>query len=493
MKPNVLFITADQLRWDALHYNGNPEVFTPNLDGLARRGVVFSRAYTPNPICVPARASITTGCYSHKCTGTKQNEGGIKEGFPLIAKEFSRRGYDTYAMGKLHYLPYRGPGEHRTTYGFETVELTESGRILQQYDPEGKLKGLEDYHDYLTEAGWGGYTRANGLGNNDVFAAPSLIPPEHQVDAWIAGRTVFHLEQHLSTKGERPFFMWTSFPKPHSAYDPPKPYDSFYDPRALSDPVGSIEDIRERGLELLYKDYLDFGWDKLSPEAKKTVKAYYYGLVTFQDSQIGRILAFLRKKNLLKNTLIVFTSDHGDMLGDFGLYFKRVFYEASVKVPMIMSWEGKLPQGKRLDVLCGLQDLLPTLINFTEQPLGQEVDGIDLFPTIFEERTVRDYYVSQCNDDPEQQYMIVEGDYKYIYHQCGGIEELYDLVSDPGEKRNLAAENPERTERFRERLVLWCRGQGDKDMLDGAGLKKSPPQGFLGKKPVPQPFGRRYY
>ena len=176
MPTNILLIMADQLPADALACNGNPVIDTPNLDRLARTGVNCTACYTPAPICVPARAALATGCYPHRCTGTKNNEGTILHGLPLLPAELAAAGYRTYATGKLHYLPYRPPGEPRVTHGFQVSEVAESGRALRKWDPEGRLRGLEDYLDYLHEVGWGGYSRANGLGNNDVFASASAMP-----------------------------------------------------------------------------------------------------------------------------------------------------------------------------------------------------------------------------------------------------------------------------------------------------------------------------
>ena len=149
--PNILLITADQFRWDCLGCMGNEVIQTPNLDAIADRGVLFSNAFSPDPICVPARASIMTGNYPQVCTGVKANGGRIKEGQPLLTEVLKGVGYRTYALGKLHFVPYAPPGEPRLVHGFEHVDLHESGRLIGQYDPEGKLQGLEDYFDYAPQ------------------------------------------------------------------------------------------------------------------------------------------------------------------------------------------------------------------------------------------------------------------------------------------------------------------------------------------------------
>lgn len=496
-KPNVLFIMCDQMRHDAIRCNGNEFIKTPNLDRLAASGVNFSNAFTPNPICVPARASLTTGCYPHKCTGIKNNVGSIKEGYPLLGEEFNQRGYNTYAIGKLHYSPYQGPGEPRTTHGLQKTELAESGRILSKYDPENKLTGLEDYHDYLHDSGWGGYTRGHGLGNNDVYAAASPIPEEHYVDAWVADRSIDYMQQHIDEKSDQPFFMWASFPKPHSAFDPPHPYDQMYDPRKLPDPVGSFEMIKERGLASHVANYYTFLWHLLSPEAKKVIKAYYYGLISHQDKQVGKLLDFLERNGLRENTIVIYTSDHGEMLGDFGLYFKSNCYNASIRVPLMISYPDKLAKGHQSDELVGLQDLLPTLLSLTGEPLECEIDGQDLSPVLLKQQPVRQYYVAQCLGEPKQQYMVASKEWKYIYHEQGGIEELYQQKHDPNELDNKAnSDDPHIAaiqQQMREYLIEWCRNNGDEMMLEAGDLKQSTPIGSLEKPKIPNPFGRRYY
>lgn len=497
-KPNILFIMVDQMRYDSLGCNGNAVIKTPNIDRLARMGVNFGNSYTPSPICVPARASLTTGFYPHKCTGIKDNDGPIKPGFPLIGEELSKRNYKTYTMGKLHYLPYTGSGEKRTTYGIETTELCESGRIVAQYDPECKLTGLEDYLDYLKTVGWGGYSRGNGMGNNDVYPATSSIPEEHFVDTWITNRSIYHMEKHLEEYPDKPFFMWTSFPKPHSAYDPPRPYDSMYDPREMPEPAGSIENIKKNGLDLLYNEHKRFMWDKLSVECKKQIKANYYGLISLQDKLIGRMIEFLENRGILNDTLIIYTTDHGDMLGDHGLFFKRVFYNSSVKIPLIISYPKKIPGNQKCQYLVGLQDLLPTICGLTGEQLDVNTDGIDLSPILqnYKAKPVRQYYVSQCNDGREQQYMITDGVWKFIYTAYGAVEELYNIDSDPSELDNLIHSKDEEAAKvalcLKEELTGWCLNNEDNQIINGGQLLKMDRM-KLDVPDIPNPFGRRLY
>jgi arylsulfatase len=497
LKPNILFIMCDQMRYDAIGANGNSKIATPHLDELSRNSVHFTNAYSPNPICVPARAALTTGCYPHKCTGFKNNEGVIQAGFPKMGEELQKRGYKTYCMGKLHYLPYRPTPRERITHGMETVELYESGRILQKFDPQLEKEGLEDYYDYLKKVGWHGFTRANGMGNNDVYPATSAIPEEYYVDTWVADRAIYHMQKHIQTAAAQPFFMWASFPKPHSAFDPPRPYDRMYDPREMDEPVADINFILDQGIDHSYAEYIRFMWDKLSLQAKRQIKANYYGLISLQDKQIGRLLQFLKDHELEENTIVIYTADHGEMLGDKGIYFKRIFYEPAVHLPFLVKYPRKLSQSFQTNCLVGLQDILPTLCSLIGEPLEMAVDGKDLTPILIHNAKVRDYYVSQCNtSDPghseNQICMITDGLWKYIYTVYGGIEELYRLDEDPQELNNLIFVCPKKAEELRKRVWQWCVTNQDIEMLNGSQLLKIEKISRENQRP-PNPFGRRYY
>jgi len=489
MKPNILLITSDQMRQDAIGCNGNPLIRTPNLDRLANRGINFTNAYTPDPICVPARACITTGLYPHKCTGIKANGGAIKKDCPLLGEELNKRGYETYAMGKLHYLPYAPPGKERTTYGIKNVELTESGRILKKYDPCGKLKGLEDYIDYLNENNWGGYTKAHGIGNNDIFAAASPIPEEHYVDKWVVDRTLYHLDQHIKNKKNKPFFMWTSFPKPHSPYDPPHPYDMMYDPRDMPDPAGDVEILKSKGVDLIHSRHEEYMWGTFSPQAKKVIKAHYYGLISFQDKQIGRLLDYIHMNDLDEDTIIIYTADHGDMLGDLGLYFKTCFYSGSVRIPLLLSYPKRIGPGIISLELAGLQDILPTLLSLIGEPLEMNVDGMD----ISSENNYREYFIGQCDDGPHQQYMVADRKYKYIYHQYGGVEELYDIENDPYDLDDQQGSKADKIRSMmRDILIGWCKDNGDEMMVKSNRLAYTG-QGQIKIRKDGEQYGRRFF
>jgi choline-sulfatase len=472
-EPNIAIIMADQLRADALGCYGNEVCRTPNLDALAAGGVVMENCYTPNPICVPARASITTGNYSHRATGTKQNRGLIRDDQPKLAEHFAAAGYRTYACGKLHYVPYAEPDEPRRTHGFGVWDSCESGRMVRQYDPAGQRRGIEDYHDYLADVDWGGYSRSHGVGNNDVRPCPSPLPPEHHVDRWVADRSIARLGEHLREHADDPFLLFCSFPKPHSPYDPPLEYADLYDPREIPSPAGD-ESLLEEKNPVLQATRVTHGQDTLSPAARQVIKAYYYATITHQDAQVGRVLKALEAGGVADNTIVVYLADHGDLMGDFGAYFKCNFLEGSARVPLVVRGPG-LPVGQRRSQLAGLQDVLPTLASLTGCELGQGVHGLDLSAALRDPAAeTRELFYSQCHDDPHQAAMVTDGRWKYCYAQWGGLEELYDLHEDPRELKNLArrpdASHRDRLADWRDRLIAEARRWGDDGLLDGGGL-----------------------
>jgi len=474
-RPNILIFFADQLRADALGCYGNPVCQTPHLDALAASGVAFENAFTPNPICVPARASLTTGNYSHRATGVKDNGGLIRDGQPKLAAHFAAHGYATYACGKLHYVPYAPPSQPRLLHGFQHCDLTESGRLVNQFDPKGTRRGLEDYIDYLADAGWAGYSRAHGVGNNDVRPCPTPLPPELHVDHWVADCTIRRLREHRARRAGQPFLLWCGFPKPHAPLDPPSEFVQRYDVRGIPAPFGDESMLADRNPDIA-RTRITHGLDSLSPAARRVAKMYYYALITHQDEQVGRVLAALDAAGAADETIVIFTADHGDLMGDFGGFFKCTFLEGSAHVPLILRAPGS-PRGDRRKQLVGLQDILPTLAALTGCPLEHEVQGLDLGATLRSgEAPLRDLFYGQCGDAPSQCAMVFDGHWKYCYAQEGPTEELYDLASDPHELVNLASSpgGEALLRHWRERLIAEARRLGDTALLDGGGLASAP-------------------
>ena len=257
--------------------------------------------------------------------------------------------------------------------------------------------------------------------------------------------------------------------------DPPLEYASLYDPREIPRPAGDEALLADRN-PLLEATRVTHGMDTLSPAARQVIKAYYYALITHQDAQLGRVMEALEAAGVAEQTIVMFMADHGDLMGDFGTFFKSNFLDGSVRVPLLVKAPG-LAGGQRRRQLTGLQDVLPTLAAMTDCPLGADVHGLDLSECLGEEgAALREVYYGQCMDDPRQSAMLCDGRWKYCYAQAGPTEELYDLAEDPRELVNLATrDDAERLLRpWREQLIAEARRLGDAALLDGEELATSP-------------------
>lgn len=422
---------------------------------------------------------MITGNYSHKCTRTKNNGGAIGDDQAKLPQLLADAGYATYASGKLHYMPYAAPGEPRVTHGFQHWASAESGRVIRQYDPQGTKRGVEDYFDYLDDVGWRGYSRAHGVGNNDVHPAINPLPEEHHVDSWVATRAIDYLERHVDSNPDQPFFLNVGFPKPHSPFDPPYRHAAAYDPRTVRSPAQNRDELPRTPTARM--SAIEHGQDLLSPETLQVIRAYYYGLISFQDEQAARILAALERLGLDDNTIVVFTADHGEMLGDFGFFFKSCMYEGAAHVPLIV----RMPGGRTgtSDALVGLQDIMPTLCSVAGVEPPNPVDGRSLLPYLEAgtgspagSTSDRELFVSYSLDSPNQTAMITDGRFKYVYNERGGVEELYDLGDDPREEYNVAgdAAHAARAAELRRELIAWARENRDEQLLDGDDLRASP-------------------
>lgn len=488
---NILLITFDQMRADAVGNSapGTPlkealadTIRTPHLTQLALDGACFTGCHSTAPVCVPARIAITTGRYPHRASGSKGNNGVIRAGEPLVAQHFADNGYATAAFGKLHYLPYARPGEPRTVHGFQHCELHEEGRIIGRDGPKGDVAGLEDYHDWLAETPWKGYDRAHGIGNNDVKPASSALPAEFNEASWCIDRTINWLDKREASGTKKPFFIWTSFTRPHAPFDPPRPWDTAYDPREVPAPqpdwleAQTIHEGRDREVA---GRFIRHGWNYLPPQAVQVIRAHYCGLVSFLDEQVGRLLNYLEAHDLSDDTLVAFTSDHGEQLGDMGCFLKACFFEDSVKVPLIIRFPGKdsRKRGVVNPSLVGLHDLLPTFCSAAGIPTPDDLDGRDLGPlTIDPQAAVRQSIVSQVSSSLGDKAMIRRGNWKYVYCSGGPTEELYDLDSPEGEQVNRINDPAckETGDALRQELIQWCIDNHDHQMLSGENLAVKP-------------------
>jgi len=479
---NVIFIISDQMRWDVLGCNGAEFMKTPNFDSLAGVGVNFSCAYSGNPVCVPARGILATGCYSHNCmdpAAGNRNAGEILPEHTHIAEHFRNNGYATFGIGKAHCLPYK------KNPGFDVFEVAEEGRIEffkesgEELDPvfgggitDANIK--EDYLEYLRDKGLYGMQRAHGIGNNDARGGAAALPIEHYVDTWATTRSLELLKNHVSKNVGfgypvgKPFFLQLGFVKPHAPYDPPQPYDRMYDPLKIPKPWGGPEDLKGRNpfMPLERSSHLI---DKMSEAAIQYSRAHYFGLVSYLDSQVGRVIKFLDENNLRDDTLIVFTADHGDNLGDHGVFFKTVFTEGSAHIPLIFSLPGEI-SANICDTPVGQEDIMPTVCELAGVEIPDGVDGTSLAKLMKDPSAKhKPFVISQYDSGEALTLMIRDERYKYCFCRYESTEELYDIEADPYEIKNLISEAD-----FKDTLVQmrntadrWCRQNNHEPILTG--------------------------
>jgi arylsulfatase A-like enzyme len=480
MKQNILLITSDQQHWNTLGIN-NPEIATPNLDRLAREGMLFDRAYCPNPTCTPTRASIITGDLPSRhgawSLGTK-----LSEDKHTLGQDFQEAGYRTALVGKAHFQPLKGTEEfpslesypilqdldywrkfHGPFYGFERVELarnhTDEAHVGQHYAIWMEEKGCENWRDYFRRP----------TGNKDRQKHKWLIPEEYHYNTWIAEKSNDLLEEYSGK--QEPFFLWASFFDPHPDYLVPEPWDTMYDPEKIT--VSQItpgeHDKNPPHFRKTQEEKPDFseyqeeggsgchGFKSHLQDKESLAKdiAVYYGMVSMMDKYIGRILDKLDELGLANDTLVVFSTDHGHFFGQHGLNAKGAFhYEDMVKVPFIVRYPGRVPAGTRSPALQSLIDLAPTFLSACGIDSQVEMQGVDqLAVWQGKEESARDHVIVENRHQPTTVCLktYVDKRYKITAYFKRDYGELFDLEEDPGETNNLW-DDPAHSE-LKERLL----------------------------------------
>lgn len=414
-RPNVLLITADQFRFDAIAAHGNPYIRTPHLDRLVAGGVSFHRAYAESPVCVPARACLLTGRLPHR-NGVFSNATPLVDGVPTITRSLAAAGYHTQAIGKMHFTPVRA------SHGFQRRWLSE------------EIPASVDEDDYLTDllaAGVDHVLEPHGVRHELYYSPqPSQLPADLHTTGWTGRRTREYLTE--AAEREQPFLCWTSFIKPHPPFDPPVPYSLWYDPLEMPDPVRDEAELDRLDYHAYRQHRVKWTHPDLDLDRVRVIRAYYYACVSHVDAEIGRILDTLSATGLRENTLVIFTADHGEYLGDHWSFGKRGFHDAAARIPLVLSWPGVLPPGATTTALAGLTDLAPTLLAATgAAPAGLDPDGHDLLPVATgERRSVRDVLLGQYNAAALGLYCAMDARHKYVYSAADDRESLYRVGSD---------------------------------------------------------------
>lgn len=458
---NVLLLMSDQHAPFALGVNGDSVAHTPNLDALAHSAVRFDSAYCTNPVCLPSRASLLTGLYTHH-NGCYSNDTPWPYDHKTLAHYFHAAGYITSLIGKMHFddgqthgfdyhldfnewFQYLGP---KTKIWADELGFPNSGAGQPQI-PE--LWGKQDP--------WAGARIDDDREGYVALGRISHLAEEDHFESFVARETI----RFLKTYGKKyPFLLISSFLKPHDPFMPAGRFAGMYNPARMKVPetwgkvdLSSVPRVIRRAIE-----WPSATPELRNPEAVKIRIAMYYAQLAQTDDCIGRVLRTLRELDLEDDTIILYTADHGEMLGRHGLWNKFVFYEPSVGLPLICRVPGLTPEGVQCKTPVSLVQMVATLTELCGLPTPPGLDGGSFTPSLRQPRQTLDttVFAEFALGSPEPRFMIRRGDYKYCYY-VHDMPELYDLRTDPQEMKNLALlpAYKGRVKEMQQRLFAWYR------------------------------------
>lgn len=443
-RPNVVLFCVDQWRGDCLSIDGHPTVHTPYLDQLALHGCRFERAYSATPTCIPARAALLTGL-TQRSHGRVGYRDGVEWTYPVtIASEFTRQGYQTQSIGKMHVYPERWQA------GFQNVILHD-GYLHFARSRHRNLDEIDDYLPWLRlQLGRDADYFDHGVNCNSVVARPWDKPEHLHPTNYVITQGIEFLLRRDPTK---PFFLFLSFHRPHPPYDPPAwALQQYLDLEMPPPPKGDW-------MELWKECEEPFNPEGLAGEIRSDVlhraRAGYYGHMTHIDHQINRFLETMKEFGLAHNTWFCFTSDHGEMLGDHNLFRKAYPYEGSARVPLILSGpeSGGIAKGGVSTDVVELRDIMPTLLDCAGLDVPDTVEGHSLLPLARGEgASVRPHLHGEHELGGQSLQWLTDGHEKYIWFSGSGTEQLFNLDDDPREEHDLA-----RKSGSEERLTHWRR------------------------------------
>ena len=480
--PNLLFIYTDEQAFNTLEAYGNSEISMPNLNRLAERSVVFDQAYVTQPVCTPSRSTLLTGLYPHT-DGCTANNVPLRPETPCLPEMLAGGDYVTAHFGKWHL-----GDELYAQHGFGEWIGIEDG--YNQYNGKGKDRSIRSgYHHYLIECG---LAPRNGKTFSREEAA--RLPEEHGKPAFLAREA----SRFIRANRNDPFALYVNFLEPHMPYFGPR--DNQYDPRTIPLPpnfdavLDDSQPLKARAFAQAYREWGHSGMPLRTPEDWRRLIANYWGLCSLIDTHIGTILNTLEESGLSDDTIVVFTSDHGDMMGSHGLTAKSVMFEEAVRVPLMI----RLPnqdQGKHVSGPVSHIDVVPTLLDLMNQPIPPHLQGKSLrglletekatstgsvfiewnghntgfvgeewgsfpMPSALEGVVSREE-VETAVSDPVR--TVVTPDGWKLNHSQRGEHELYDLSSDPGETENLfyRTESAPIVDRLKEEIARWQKRTGD--------------------------------
>ncbi len=457
-RPNILLICTDHWPAHLLGVAGHPVIETPTLDELARSGIRFTNCYAECPVCIPARRTLMTGT-----TPRTHGDRVFKDTLPMpglstMAQTLRDGGYQAYAVGKLHVYP------QRDRIGFDDVILDEEGR--SQYGV------VDDYELHLGDRGYAGQAYTHGMSNNQYVSRPWQLPEDTHPTNWATHHMARVIKRRDPT---RPAFWYVSYRHPHPPLVPLSIYHDLYGDVAIDEPfIGAWV----RPEDLPYSLQAGFARGaKHTPARVARARRAFYALCTHIDHSIRVLIGTLREEALLEQTIICFTSDHGDMLGNHNLWAKRLFYESSANIPVILSGvpgDARTGVHRVDDRLAGWQDVMPTLLELAGIEIPDTVEGRSLVTA-----EKREYFYGEVGEDGHATRMMHNGRYKLIYYPVGNHRQLFDLQTDPDELHNLASDTGHREvlNDLTEKLVDQLYG-GDESWWNGTELVGSPDRTF---------------
>jgi len=422
-RPDILIVMADQLTPSALPFHGNPVTRAPALSWLAESGVVFDAAYSASPLCSPGRASFLTGLLPSR-TGAYDNAAGFGSDIPTFAHYLRRDGYRTVLSGKMHFC---GPDQ---LHGFEERLTTDIYPADYGWTPDWERDGDRPtwYHDMSSVIDAGPCIRSNQLDYDDEVA-------------FAAERSLFG---HVRSGDERPFCYVVSFSHPHDPFTIPRRWFDLYRDADIPMPVTGLAEIDLQPHERRLREVCAMDGAPVTEEMVRTARRAYYGAISYVDDHVSRLLALLRDTGRLDRTVIILTSDHGEMLGERGAWYKMSFFEGSARVPLVVRAPA-LFQPARVAAAVSTMDLLPTLAALVRDGapaagLDGPLDGRSLLPhlsgTPDRDETVAEYLAEGAIAPVV---MIRRGPHKFV-HSPADPDQLYDLAADPRERVNLAGD-----------------------------------------------------
>lgn len=432
-RPNILLICVDQWRGDCLSVEEHPAVLTPYLDGWSRTGARFTRAYSSVPICIPARAALFTGL-SQRTHGFV----GYREGEPwdfdtTVAGELTKAGYQTQAIGKMHVYP------ERAKLGFEDVILHDGYLRKPRGENLDDLGKVDDYVPWLRERSRPEADYAeHGLNCNSYVARPWDKPEYLHPTNWAVAQGVEFLQRRDTS---RPFFLYLSLHRPHPPYDPPAwAMDMYLDGDLPEPPVGDWADLwadREVPNDPKSSYVAD-----LDPRLQRRAQAGYYGHMSHIDQQLNRLFETLAELGLQGSTYILFTSDHGELMGDHHLFRKSLPYEGSARIPFVLTGPRVAAGEVNTAEVIELRDVMPTLLDCAGVPVPPGVEGQSVLSLLDRSGAGwRPWLQGENVTFGQSVQWLTDGREKYVWCSGTGREQLFDLVEDPSERHDLAGQS----------------------------------------------------